>query len=162
MLGLYDNDDLEQYILEMNPTYKKKKTYTHNFFKQALYEGDVYANASKFYRHISGFAHANPATLIDTEYDKKHIEDCFLTIASLSFLNVSSHAQIYHYKPEYLEEIIDEMQSFFDEKLMQLEYKILPLFPNKKNVIKNVFDPRIHKIKSYIQRGGYAHATKTI
>ena len=125
-------------LKKKHPDYKGQITYSHNFFKQKLYEGSIFDQMNNFYKIISSFSHADSYTLIDYKYDGNRVRETFNFFLTLSLFNILSYAQLYSYMPQHLKMIKDQIQPFIDERLMQSNYKIAPFFPNKKEIIDKI------------------------
>ena len=130
--SLCDDDDLKNYINELDPNIKHKK-YGFNYFKQKLYVGDVLNQVSNSYRTLSSFNHANPATLIDITYDKGRVQDTQKFVLQMSLFNVLSYVQVYKlFQSDILLKNIGEtIIPFINKMFNQLNKNLIPLFPNK-------------------------------
>ena len=130
-VGLYD-DDMSGYIAERDPAYEGKQKYDHNFFKQALYEGEALGRISEFYREINGYVHPNSLGQTDLEYDRGASGHALSFLLGLSLFNVLSYAQLYAHLEEHLAKVRDAVEPFIRETMMNSDYVTLSMCPNKK------------------------------
>ena len=114
----------------------------YNFYKQKLYEGNIFNNMSEVYSKLSDFTHITWKTLFDIEYNQDLVKDAFLNLRHNLLFNVLSYCQVYAFDQSFIKILLEFVQSFVDEQLHNSNYQLNAMFPNKKNIVDRLlWDP---------------------
>lgn len=132
-IGLCNEDEFLEYVQLSEKDHTEITKLGYNFYKQKLYKADsgIFNQMSKIYSQLSVFTHVTWKTLSDSQYAPDLVKDALLNLHQYSLFNVLSHCQVYTFDTAYPQSILESVQPFIDEQLLNSDCIIDPIFPNK-------------------------------
>ena len=141
-IGLCDENEFSEYVELSEKDHTQQTKLGYNFYKQKLYEGNIFNNMSEVYSKLSDFTHITWKTLFDIEYNQDLVKDAFLNLRHNLLFNVLSYCQVYAFDQSFIKILLEFVQSFVDEQLHNSNYQLNAMFPNKKNIVDRLlWDP---------------------